>query len=100
MASNFFEKASFRTNETDYRFTKEEINQLQNWTDANDFCEQLHQLIWPIFRNKYGRDRKNDGKALVEKARPFEFQFGRVRYRVQELCAEEMKENGTYPFSD
>lgn len=95
MAQKYFNKSSHAVNETSYRFTKEEINSLQNWSEADNFCSQLNRQIWPIFRNEYGRDRKNDGKALEEKARPFEIQFGAIRGRVQELRVEETKKNGT-----
>lgn len=95
MAKKYFDKSSLAANETSYRFTKEEINSLKNWSEADNFCAQLNRQIWPIFRNKYGRDRKNDGKALEEKARPFEIQFGTIRGRVQELRVEETKKNDT-----
>lgn len=91
MAKYYFSKSNFEVNETSFRFTKKEISSIQNWSEADNFCAQLNRQIWPIFRNKYGRDRKNNGKALEEKARPFEIQFGAIRDRVQKLHMEELK---------
>ncbi|MGM0173659.1 hypothetical protein [Enterococcus sp. DIV0800] len=98
MSEKYFEKNGSSTN--GFHFTKSELNDIKDWEEAYSFCEGINYHMWKIFRNKYGRDRKNDGKALLEKVHPFEYEFGKIHDRVNELRIDEMKKKGTYPFEN
>lgn len=55
--------------------TREYISGLDDINKLYEFSRIVNNLTFPIFRKKYGRDRKNDGKALLDKVDPFKDDF-------------------------
>ncbi|MCA5014590.1 MULTISPECIES: hypothetical protein [unclassified Enterococcus] len=46
-------------------YTKEEIEEIDTYADMNNAVRQLLSSSAPLFRKKYGRNRKNDGQEMM-----------------------------------
>lgn len=72
--------------------TIEYMNHLNSTIELFKFCSIVRDLIYPMFRNKYGRDRKNDGRALLDKVHPFMDDFYPIFDRIANDRNELLKE--------